>query len=86
MRRIHEGRPDGVAEQFFTLVRQQVMARDDSETGFSLETACLPLIDGLGEAASELASAIAGLEAPDGETGQGACRRSWMTKPQNSTP
>jgi ATP-dependent DNA helicase DinG len=64
MRRIHDGRPDGVAEQFFTLVRQQVVARDESESGFALETACLPLIDGLGDAAIELTKALENLKRP----------------------
>jgi ATP-dependent DNA helicase DinG len=64
MRRIHDGRPDGVAEQFFTLVRQQVVARDESETGFSLETSCTPLIEGLGEAAIDLAKALESLKRP----------------------
>ena len=64
MRRIHDGRPDGVAEQFFTLVRQQVVARDESESGFALETACLPLIDGLGDAALELTKALENLKRP----------------------
>jgi ATP-dependent DNA helicase DinG len=64
MRRIHDGKPEGVAETFFTLVRQQVMARDDSDQGFSLETACQPLIDGLGEAALALATALLDLKRP----------------------
>jgi ATP-dependent DNA helicase DinG len=64
MRRIHDGKPDGVAESFFTLVRQQVVARDDSESGFALETVCLPLIDGLADAASNFASALMKLKRP----------------------
>jgi ATP-dependent DNA helicase DinG len=64
MRRIHDGRPDGVAEQFFTLVRQQVMARDESDTGFSVETQCRPLIDGLAQAASDLAEGLLRLKKP----------------------
>ncbi len=64
MRRIHDGRPEGVAEQFFTLVRQQVMARDESDSGFSLETACLPLIEGLGEAAVALSTGLLDLKRP----------------------
>ncbi len=64
MRRIHDGRPEGVAEQFFTLVRQQVVARDDSESGFALETACLPLIEGLAEAAGDLAEGLTRLRRP----------------------
>ena len=64
MRRIHEGRPEGVAEEFFALVRQQVMARDGQETGFTLEAACLPLIDGLPEASIKLATALLALKRP----------------------
>ena len=64
MRRIHDGKPDGVAEQFFTLVRQQVVARDESESGFALETACLPLIDGLADAALDLTKALENLKRP----------------------
>jgi ATP-dependent DNA helicase DinG len=64
MRRIHDGRPDGVAEQFFTLVRQQVVARDESDSGFAIETACLPLIEGLGEAAADLAEGLNRLRKP----------------------
>jgi ATP-dependent DNA helicase DinG len=64
MRRIHDGRPDGVAEQFFTLVRQQVVARDESESGFSLETACQPLVEGLADSASAFASVLMDLKRP----------------------
>ncbi len=64
MRRIHDGRPDGVAEQFFSLVRQQVVARDESDSGFAIETSCLPLIAGLGEAASDLAEGLLRLKRP----------------------
>jgi ATP-dependent DNA helicase DinG len=53
-----------VAEQFFTLVRQQVVARDESETGFSLETSCLPLIDGLADAAADLRDGLETLKQP----------------------
>jgi ATP-dependent DNA helicase DinG len=64
MRRIHDGRPDGVAEMFFTLVRQQVMARDESESGFAIETSTLPLIEGLSEAAQDLAEGLQRLKKP----------------------
>jgi ATP-dependent DNA helicase DinG len=64
MRRIHEGRGEGPAERFFMLVRQQVLARDGTETGFTLEADCLPLIDGLGEASGELAAALIDLRRP----------------------
>ena len=64
IRRIHDGRPDGVAEDFFALVRQQVMARDGEATGFTLETATLPLIDGLAEASQKLATTLMALKKP----------------------
>jgi ATP-dependent DNA helicase DinG len=64
MRRIQEGRGEGAAEKFFALVRQQVLARDGSETGFTLEADCIPLIDGLAEAAGELAAALISLRRP----------------------
>jgi ATP-dependent DNA helicase DinG len=64
MRRIHDGRPEGVAEQFFTLVRQQVVARDESESGFSLETACQPLLEGLADIASDFATTLMALKRP----------------------
>ncbi|MFO1034018.1 MAG: ATP-dependent DNA helicase [Hyphomicrobiales bacterium] len=64
MRRIQEGRGDGPAEDFFALVRQQVLARDSTETGHTLEADCLPLIDGLGEASGALASALITLKRP----------------------
>ncbi len=64
MRRIQEGRPDGPAETFFSLVRQQVLARDGTETGHTLEADCLPLIEGLAEASGKLAAALIDLKRP----------------------
>ncbi len=64
MRRIQEGRAEGSAEAFFVLVRQQVLARDGTETGFTLEADCLPMIDGLAEAAGELAASLIALKRP----------------------
>ncbi|MCA0433784.1 MAG: ATP-dependent DNA helicase [Proteobacteria bacterium] len=64
MRRIQEGRTEGPAESFFTLVRQQVLARDAAETGFTLEADCLPMIDGLATAAGEFAASLINLRRP----------------------
>jgi ATP-dependent DNA helicase DinG len=64
MRRIQEGRGEGPAEKFFSLLRQQVLARDGTESGHTLEADCLPLIDGLAEAAGELAAALIDLKRP----------------------
>jgi ATP-dependent DNA helicase DinG len=64
-RRVQAGQPDGPAEQFLTLVRQQVLARaEQAGTGYSLETDCLPLVEGLREAASELMAALGDLKQP----------------------
>ena len=64
MRRVHDGRPEGACEQFFALVRQQVLARDGDATGFSRETTCLPLIEGLAEAAHGIAEVLLNLKQP----------------------
>ena len=64
MRRIQEGRGEGPAESFFALLRQQVLARDGTETGHTLESDCLPLIEGLAEATGELAAALIDLKRP----------------------
>jgi ATP-dependent DNA helicase DinG len=65
LRRIEEGRPQGAAEEFFTLVRQQVLARDgDDDTGFGRETKCLPMIDGMTHAALEFATRLKNLRVP----------------------
>jgi ATP-dependent DNA helicase DinG len=64
-RRVQAGQPEGVAEQFLSLVRQQVLARaEQSGAGYSLEADCLPLIDGLGQAASDLMAALIDLKNP----------------------
>ena len=62
-RRVQAGQPDGPAEHFLTLVRQQVLARAE-QTGHTLETDCHPLVDGLSLAAGELASALIDLKKP----------------------
>ncbi len=64
-RRVQAGSPEGAAEEFLALVRQQVLARADSQEGVgALETDCLPLVDGLAEQAVELAEALADLKRP----------------------
>ena len=62
-RRVQAGQPDGPAENFLSLVRQQVLARAEQNT-YTLETDCLPLIEGLADAASELMSALLDLKKP----------------------
>ncbi|CAN5263400.1 ATP-dependent DNA helicase [soil metagenome] len=63
-RRIQAGQPEGAAEQFLSLVRQQVLARAERSAGPSLETDCLPLIPGLADAAGRLAAALIDLKRP----------------------
>jgi ATP-dependent DNA helicase DinG len=63
-RRVQAGTPEGAAERFLTLVRQQVLARADQNAGNSIETDCTPLIDALAEAAEELATALHDLKRP----------------------
>ncbi len=63
-RRVQAGHGEGMAETFLVLVRQQVLARAEQNAGHSLETDCAPLIDGLAEAAAELASALGDLRRP----------------------
>jgi ATP-dependent DNA helicase DinG len=64
-RRVQAGQPDGPAEQFLSLVRQQVLARTGENSGVnSVETDCLPLVDGLAAAAGELAAALIDLKRP----------------------
>ncbi len=63
-RRVQAGQPDGPAEIFLTLVRQQVLARAEQGGGNTLETDCLPLVDGLAQAAGDLAAALIDLKRP----------------------
>lgn len=63
--RLQDGAPINAAERFLALVRQQVYARTQgAESPYSLETECAPPIDGLLEAASELAHCLGKLGAP----------------------
>ncbi|MFN4143825.1 ATP-dependent DNA helicase [Aestuariivirga sp.] len=64
-RRVQAGQPEGPAESFLALVRQQVLARaEQNASGHTLETDCLPLVEGLREAVSELSSALIDLKQP----------------------
>ena len=64
-RRVQAGQPDGPAETFLSLVRQQVLARaEQAGGGNTLETDCLPLVDGLAVAAGDLAAALIDLKRP----------------------
>ena len=64
-RRVQAGQPEGPAEHFLSLVRQQVLARaEQNGSGHTLETVCEPLVEGLGEAAGELARALIDLKKP----------------------
>ena len=62
--RIKDGQPHGPAETFLSLVYQQVLARADTNSPYSLEAETTPLIDGLAEAAKALDVALQRLEMP----------------------
>ena len=62
--RIKDGTPHGPTEVFLGLVHQQVMARADAGSPYSLETECTPPIEGLVDAAKALESALGRLEQP----------------------
>ena len=63
--RITDGRAEGPAEAFLSMVRAQVYARSaDSDGPYALEAEPKPLIDGLGEAAFTLEHALAELSKP----------------------
>ena len=65
-RRVQAGQPDGLAENFLSLVRNQVLARAEQNagSGHTIEADCLPLIDGLADAAEELMGALLDLKKP----------------------
>ena len=65
-RRVQAGQPDGPAERFLSLVRQQVLARAEQNagSGHTIETDCLPLVDGLAAAAEDLMGALLDLRKP----------------------
>lgn len=64
--RIQDNTPGNPTEAFLCLVRQQVYARAQGgeSSPYSLETECRPLVDGLAEAALELAEALGRIGAP----------------------
>jgi len=64
--RILDGAPGNPTEVFLALVRQQVYARAQGgeASPYSLETDCQPLVDGLAEAAMDLAQALGRIGAP----------------------
>jgi ATP-dependent DNA helicase DinG len=66
-RRLQAGRPEGPAEEFLSLVRQQVHARAEPSSAYGLETDCLPLVEGLGLSADELRGALGRLQQPMSE-------------------
>ena len=62
--RVQSGMPEGPTELFLSLVRQQVLARAQASNGNTAETDCAPLVDGLAEAAGDLAAALIDLKRP----------------------
>nr|WP_246715208.1 ATP-dependent DNA helicase [Aestuariivirga litoralis] len=63
-RRIQSGHAEGAAETFLTLLRQQVLARSEAAATNSLETDCLPLVDGMNIAIEDLVEQMSGLQRP----------------------
>jgi ATP-dependent DNA helicase DinG len=63
-RRIQAGVPEGPTELFLALVRRQVLARSENDSGQTLETDCQPLLEGLREEAGMLAAALIDLKRP----------------------
>ena len=63
-RRIQAGAPEGPAETFLSLVRQQVLARSESNGGQTLETDCHPLIGELAGETQLLAAHLTDLKEP----------------------
>jgi ATP-dependent DNA helicase DinG len=64
-RRLKEQNPQGTAEQFLSLVHQQVMARAEGRnTPYSIETQTRPLIDGLADVSQQLKTKLRALQRP----------------------
>ena len=63
-RRIQGGQPEGSAEEFLTLVRQQVLARSEAGATNSLEADCMPLVAGLPTAIDDLVDHLSSLQNP----------------------
>lgn len=64
MGRVQAGHPEGPAEVYLGLVRQQVLARAAVSGGQSVETDCRPPVDGLFAATHRLAAALTQLRQP----------------------
>ncbi len=65
MKRVNQSGGQGAADDFLRLIRSQIYARSQQPGNvYSLETECLPLVEGIGEAAAGLESALAALSAP----------------------
>ena len=62
--RLKDSQPHGAAEEFLSLVRQQVYARANANSPYSLETEATGPIDGLLEAAARLDEKLQRLETP----------------------
>ena len=62
--RIKDDQPQGAAEEFLVLVRQQVYARADAKSPYSLETEATAPVDGLLQAATALDEKLSRLEGP----------------------
>jgi ATP-dependent DNA helicase DinG len=62
--RVKDKQPSGAAEEFLVLVRQQVYARADANSPYSLETETTAPVDGLLEAATALDKKLSHLEVP----------------------
>ncbi|WP_137388374.1 ATP-dependent DNA helicase [Rhodoligotrophos defluvii] len=63
-RRVQAGMPEGPAERFLMIIREQVLARSETAARYALETGCRPPLPGLAEAADALAAALQELAAP----------------------
>lgn len=63
--RVTENQPQGPAERFLCLVRQQVYARASGhDSPYSLEAECQPPVDGMAPTAADLAAALTKLVKP----------------------
>ncbi len=74
-RRLAQGSPQGPAEAFLALVRQQTLARAEDDAGLSAETDTQPLIEGLADAAGRLAAALIDLKKAMANLAQRLARR-----------
>jgi ATP-dependent DNA helicase DinG len=63
-RRVQAGAPEGPAENFLALTREQVLARAEATHGHTLETDCRPLIEGLAGEAQMFAAQLEDLKRP----------------------